>query len=105
MGKSEPLSRVEYEEKVEKHINAVRRLMKRFNPEANYVNMCIIDDSQWAITYLPNEDGKSRQISDWYRKLTNKGGVGPFYRSDLIPDGSFVTIDPIPNKKDEQQDG
>ena len=88
MGKNDtPMSREEYEQKVEKHIAAIRRLMKQFNPEAYHVTMAIVGDSQWATTYLPDdEDGTSRKVSDWYRKTTDSNGCGPFFRSEELPD-------------------
>ena len=82
------MTREEYEQKVKKHIDAIRRLMNRFNPEANHMSMAIVDSGEWAITYLPDtEEKKHRKISDWYCKHTDDGGsVEPYFESKEIPD-------------------
>lgn len=81
MGKAVPISRMDYENGVRKHIAAIRRLMKRFNPEANHCSMTILDDCDWAITYLPDDDdGNSRRVSDWYCKHTDAGKCERFYK-------------------------
>ena len=95
MGKTvdSPISRVEFAGKVERHAIAIRKLLKRFNPDASHFSLAIVGDSQWAITYLPDdEDGRTRKISDWYRKLTDADGCKPFYKSEPIPDGKFVYL-------------
>ena len=90
MGKSidQIMNREEYEQKVKKHIDAIRRLMKRFNPEANHCSMAIVDEGEWAITYIPDiGKGKARKISDWYCKHTDDGTeIAPYFESRKIPD-------------------
>ena len=82
------MTRQEYEQKVKWHIDAVRRLMNKFNPEANHLSIAIVNTGEWAITYLPDgEEGEHRKISDWYCKHTDDGGpVKPYFESKEIPD-------------------
>lgn len=86
MGKSIPkaLTREEYEAKMLKHIESIRRLMKRFNPEANHVSMCICKEYEWALTYADGVD-EDRKISDWTYKHTESDGVGPYFESKELP--------------------
>lgn len=84
MGVRKPLTRVEYEEKVLYHINQIRHLMKRFNPEANHVSMCICKEYEWAITYVDGVD-KDHQVSNWMYKHTASEDVGPYFESKELP--------------------
>lgn len=84
MGVRKPLTRDEYEEKVLYHINQIRHLMKRFNPEANHVSMCICDEYEWAITYA-NGIELNNQISNWTYKHTKSDGIGPYFESRSLP--------------------
>ena len=88
MGKNVgPISREEYEEKMKKHIDAIRRLAKRFNPEINHITMAIVGSYEWAISYLPDaEDGSTRKVSDWTCLFEKDGDVKPFFRSEVLPD-------------------
>jgi len=87
MGKSVPkvLTRDEYEAKMLKHIESIRRLMKRFNPEANHVSMCICKEYEWALTYADGLD-EDHKISDWTYKHTESDGIGPYFESKELPD-------------------
>lgn len=84
MGVRKPLTRDEYEEKVLYHINQIRRLMKRFNPAANHVSMCICKEYEWALTYADGVD-EDRKISDWKYKHTESDGIGPYFESKEFP--------------------
>lgn len=86
MGVRKPLTRDEYEEKVLYHINQIRHLMKRFNPEANHVSMCICNEYEWAITYADGI-GQDYKISDWMYKHTESEGIGPYFESKELPNG------------------
>lgn len=83
------MTREEYERKVKWHIDAIRRLMKQFAPEADHLSMAIVNSGEWAITYIPDiEKGKVRKISDWYCKHTDDGTeIAPYFESRKIPDG------------------
>ena len=88
MGKSIPktLTREEYESKMLKHIESIRRLMKRFNPEADHVSMTIIGNYEWALTYIDGTDGKEdRKISDWVYRHTASEGIDPYFESKELP--------------------
>ena len=84
MGVRKPLTRDEYEEKVLYHINQIRHLMKRFNPDADHVSMCICHEYEWAITYVDGVD-KDHKISDWTYKHTESEGIGPYFESKELP--------------------
>lgn len=84
MGVRKPLTRDEYEEKVLYHINQIRHLMKRFNPEADHVSMCICNEYEWAITYADGI-GQDHKISDWMYKHTESEGIGPYFESKELP--------------------
>ena len=80
------LTREEYEAKMLKHFEAMRHLMKRFNPDANHVSMCICKDYEWALTYIDGTDGeKDRKISDWMHKHTESYGIDPYFESKELP--------------------
>ena len=84
MGVRKPLTRDEYEEKVLYHINQIRHLMKRFNPEAGHVSMCICREYEWAITYVDGIE-QDHKISDWMYKHTESEGIGPYFESKELP--------------------
>lgn len=84
MGVRKPLTRDEYEEKVLYHINQIRHLMKRFNPAANHVSMCITGDYEWAITYADGIE-PNKQISNWTYKHTESDEIGPYFESKELP--------------------
>lgn len=84
MGVRKPLTRDEYEEKVLYHINQIRHLMKRFNPEANHLSMCICKEYEWALTYADGVD-EDRKISDWTYKHTESDGIAPYFESKELP--------------------
>ena len=87
MSKPKTLTREEYEAKVLKHIESIRRLSKRFNPDANHVSLCICGEHEWALTYIDGTDGeKDRKISDWIYKHTESDGIGPYFQSKELPD-------------------
>lgn len=88
MGKNaEPISREEYEQKVKGHIDAIRRLAKRFNPEINHITMAIVGSYEWAISYLPDaEDGTSRKASDWFCLYEKNEDMEPYFHSREIVD-------------------
>lgn len=86
MSKPKKLTREEYEAKCLKHIDGIRRLMKRFNPEADHVSMCISGNYEWAITYADGIE-PNNQISNWTYKHTESEGIGPYFESKEFPNG------------------
>lgn len=88
MGRNvDPISREEYEEKMKKHIDAIRRLAKRFNPEINHITMAVVRGYEWSISYISDaEDGSTRKVSDWTCSFEKDGDVEPFFTSEVLPD-------------------
>ena len=84
MSKPKTLTREEYEAKCLKHIEGIRHLMKRFNPEADHVSMCICREYEWAITYVDGIE-QDHKISDWMYKHTESEGIGPYFESKEFP--------------------
>ena len=86
MGKNDgSISREEYEAKVKKHLDAVKRLAKRFNPEIEHISMAIIGKHEWALAYLPDaEDGSSRKVSDFFCLTEKHEGMDPYFISSEI---------------------
>lgn len=87
MSKPKTLTREEYEQKVKGHVDAIRRLAKRFNPEICHINMAIVGSYEWSIAYLPDaEDGSTRKASDWLCLYEEHEGMKPYFVSWEIED-------------------
>ena len=79
------MTREEYEQKVKVHIDAIRRLTKRFNPEIRHISMAVVGSYEWSIAYLPDaEDGSSRKASDWFCQYEKHEDMDPYFTSREI---------------------
>ena len=86
MSKPKTLTREEYEAKVLKHIEAIRKLKDRFNPLADHISIAICKEYEWAITFLPDDGKRTHKISDILRKHTGSEGIGPYTESRELHD-------------------
>ena len=89
MGKSNKavLTREEYEQRVNKHLTAIRNLSKRFNHESRHVSMAIIGNYQWALTYAGEDADHDVKVSDFITKIEKDDICDPYFESKPIYDG------------------
>ena len=89
MGKSNKavLTREEYEQRVNKHLTAIRNLSKRFNPESRHVSMAIVGNYQWALTYAGEDADHDVKVSEFITKFAKDENGDPYLESKLIDDG------------------
>ena len=58
------LTRRAYEDKLLKHMDSIRELTKRFNPDVVHISLSIVGNSEWAIAYTG--EGIDTKVADVY---------------------------------------
>lgn len=90
MSKQKMLTRGEYEVKVNKHLDAIRLLTKRFNPEIRHISMAIVGNYQWANAWAGEDHDSQVKVSDFVVKFAkDENGDSYFERKPVFGDTDY----------------
>ena len=88
------LTRKEYEDKVLKHLDAIRKLAEKYDPKIEQISMAVVGGSEWMLSYIGKGD-ESVKVVDVFYHFANDDEFGPYINRD----GTYERL----KKSDDQQ--
>ena len=83
MSKPKTLTRREYEDKLLKHMDSIRALTKRFNPDVVHISLSIVDNAEWALAYTG--EGIDTKVADVYWHFEDDESCHKFLKRAKLP--------------------